>query len=175
MGGKVFSTGSNALFTPRMDPKVYEIILAHCLDALKALFPVIKSPTEAPEKTSFGDIDIIVSLEGSSFIQEQIDNPQRTTVWAAIEKKLKAVQVFQEGKLFRSKNIAIPWPIDIAEDVMAHQLAVESKVEYKAESKSGKASNKAGEPGHKADPKRRFVQVDIQLCSTNQELEWRVL
>lgn len=77
------------------------------------------------------------------------------------------------------KSVAIPWPIGLAEDTMARQLAVEALTEslegLKAESEQGEAGRRAVEPGHKAVPKCRFIQVDIQLCSTKQELEWRVL
>lgn len=177
MGGKAFSTGSDALYTPRMDPQVYETILANCFNALKALFPVIKAPIEAPEKTTFGDIDIAVSLVGSAFTKEDVEDPQKIAVWAAIEKELKAVKVFQEGKLVTSKSVAIPWPNGIDEDVLARQVAMEIMVGHKAEAERGEASSKAMMPGlgHKAESKNRFIQVDIQLCTTNQELEWRVL
>lgn len=176
MGGKAFSAGANALYTPRMDRKVYEIVLAQCFDALKAFFPVIKSPIETPEKTTFGDVDIFVSLEGSNLTLEEINDPTKTAIWTVIEKQLRAAHVSQEGSLACFKSIAIPWPVGSAEDVMAaRQLAAESMAGHKAESERGEASTKAVEPGLKATPKRRFIQVDIQLCSTKKELEWRVL
>ncbi|KAJ4414189.1 hypothetical protein N0V82_008091 [Gnomoniopsis sp. IMI 355080] len=174
MGGKAFSTGSHALYTPRMAPKVYEIVLADCLNALRPLFPTIRAPIEAPEKISFGDIDILVSLEGSAFTLDDINDPQKIVVWTAIEQALKAAQVFQEGKVVSSKSIALPWPINMSEDAMVSQLAVESMAGHKAESERGEASSKAAEISHEAESKNRFIQVDIQLCSTNQELEWRV-
>lgn len=175
MGGKAFSTGSRALYTPRMAPKVYEIVLADCLNALKPLFPIFKAPIEAPEKITFGDIDILVCLEGSPFTPDNIKDPQNIAIWTAIEKALKAVQVFQDGKFISSRSIAVPWPINLGEDVMASQLAVESMAGHEAESERGEASSKAVEISHEAEPKNRFIQVDIQLCSTNQELQWRVL
>lgn len=175
MGGKAFSTGAHALHTPRMDPKIYAFVLADCFNALKPLFPAIKSPIEAPEKATFGDIDILVSLEDSAFTQDDIDDPQKTVIWTAIEKALKAVQIFQEGKLVSSKSIAVPWPIGTSEDAMASQLDAELKAGHKAESERDEASSKAVENSHEAEARDRFVQVDIQLCSTNEELEWRVL
>ncbi|KAJ4394284.1 hypothetical protein N0V93_003501 [Gnomoniopsis smithogilvyi] len=157
-----------------MVPEVYEIVLADCCKAITPLFPIVKAPIEAPEKMTFGDIDILVSLEGSSFTQDDVNDPQKIAVWIAIEKALKAVNVFQEGKLVSSKSIAIPWPIDLSEDVMAGQVAVESAAGRKADSKRGEASSKAVGLSHEAEPTNRFIQVDIQLCSTNQELRWRV-
>lgn len=175
MGGKAFSTGSDALYTPRMVPKVYKTTLANCFNALMDLFPVVKAPIEAPEKATFGDIDLLVSLEGSVFTSEDINDHQKAVIWTAIERKLEAVQVFQEGKLFTSKSMAIPWPIRLSKDVMADQLAAESIAGHKAESEWGKANNKAVENVHEAETKSRYIQVDIQLCSRDQESEWRVL
>lgn len=175
MGGKAFSTGSDALYTPRMVPKVYEITLANCFDALTDLFPVVKTPIEAPEKATFGDIDLLISLEGSPFTSEDINDHQKADIWKAIERKLKAVQVFEEGKLAISKSMAIPWPISLSKDVMVDQLAAESIAEHKAESGWGKANNKAVETIHEAETKSRYIQVDIQLCSSDQKLKWRVL
>lgn len=79
MGGKAFATGSEALYTPRMHPEVYKVVLTDCVDVLMAMFPLTKSPIEAPEKTVFGDIDIITSLEGSVFTQEEIRDPRRSS------------------------------------------------------------------------------------------------
>lgn len=175
MGGKAFSTGSDALYTPRMVPKVYDTTLASCFDALADLFHVVKTPIEAPEKATFGDIDLLVSLEGSVFTSEDINDPQKAALWNAIERKLEAVQVFQEGKLFTSKSMAIPWPVGLSKDVMADQLAAEDIAGHKAESGWGKANNKAVETIHEAETKSRYIQVDIRLCSSGQDLEWRVL
>lgn len=175
MGGKAFSTGSDALYTPRMVPKVYEFTLANCFDALTDLFHVVKTPIEAPEKATFGDIDLLVSLEGSLFTAEDTNDHQKAAIWNAIERKLEAIQVFEEGKLFNSKSMAIPWPIDLSKDVMVDQLAAESIAGHKAESGWGEANNKAVETIHEAETESRYIQVDIQLCSSDQELEWRVL
>lgn len=175
MGGKAFSTGSDALYTPRMVPRAYQIILANCVNALESLFRVVKAPIEAPAKSTFGDIDLIVSLEGSAFTSEYINDLGKTAIWAAIEQKLKPVQVFQEGKLSTSKSMAIRWPTDLSKDIMADQWAVESIAGHKAESEWGKASSEAVETHHEAETKLRYVQVDIRLCYSDQELEWRVL
>lgn len=175
MGGKAFSTGSNALYTPRMVPQAYENILANCFNALKALFRVVKTPIEAPAKATFGDIDLIVCLEGSVFTSEDINDLQKTAIWTAIEQNLKAVQVFEEGKLFTSKSMAIPWPADLEKTIMADQSAVESIAVHKAESEWGKASSEAVETNDEAETKTRYIQVDIRLCYNDQELNWRVL
>lgn len=158
MGGKVFSTGINALYTPRMAPSVYNLTKAQCFAALKPFFSRVASPVEGPEKTSFGDIDILVSLEDSTFSTEQKSVPEKTAIWDAVEKALNAEQSYHTGKIITSKNIAIPWPTGLTDQNKADQWAVEEK---------------AGEDsvGHKA----RYIQTDIRLCADTKELEWRLL
>ncbi|KAI4175568.1 MAG: hypothetical protein LQ343_001559 [Gyalolechia ehrenbergii] len=53
MGGKTFATGHEPLPTPRL--------LSQFLAQLASFFEQVAAPVEAPEKTSFGDVDIIVS------------------------------------------------------------------------------------------------------------------
>lgn len=160
----MFSSGPNALFTPRMARGAYEHIQKSCFALLKPFFPCTKSPIEAPEKTTFGDIDILVSLQGSSFTDEEIKNPQKAAIWTVIEKQLNAVRSYQETKLI--KNFAIPWPTDLTKSVMARQLAVEAVVGYKAAAGGDKAAD------GKAELDFRCVQVDVHICATDQELEW---
>ena len=61
MGGKAFAAGPDPLLTPRMPPAIYHSLLTHYITQLAGFFVKVAAPVEAPEKTSFGDIDIIVS------------------------------------------------------------------------------------------------------------------
>lgn len=61
MGGKAFTSGNEPLSTPRMPPATYHSLLSQFLSQLVSLFNQVAAPIEAPEKASFGDIDIIVS------------------------------------------------------------------------------------------------------------------
>ncbi|KAI4242921.1 MAG: hypothetical protein L6R40_003794 [Gallowayella cf. fulva] len=61
MGGKAFSHGPEPLLTPRMPPAVYLPLLERYRVDLASFFERVASPIEAPEKTSFGDIDFLVS------------------------------------------------------------------------------------------------------------------
>lgn len=152
MGGNVFSPpGPDALNTPRMSPSVYNHVKEQCTTALKKLgFSRVVTPIEAPEKDSFGDVDILVCLEGSSFTSDaQLD----TSKWDRIEKALKAERSASQSRIgpdkqriIDSKSFAAPWPAGL------------------------------GSPGKsQAASGPRFVQVDVRACDTLQELEWRVL
>ena len=61
MGGKAFRTGPTPLSTPRMPPDVYYRLRNHYLSLLSTLYLQAETPIEAPSKTSYGDIDILVS------------------------------------------------------------------------------------------------------------------
>ncbi|KIX93927.1 uncharacterized protein Z520_10264 [Fonsecaea multimorphosa CBS 102226] len=59
MGGSVFKP--EGLSTPRMPPKVYNSVLAHTEELLRAHFKLVGHAIEAPAKSSHGDIDILVA------------------------------------------------------------------------------------------------------------------
>ncbi|KAI7787028.1 hypothetical protein LA080_001120 [Diaporthe eres] len=151
MGGNVFSPpGPDALNTPRMSPSVYNHVKDQCTSALKKLgFSRVVTPIEAPEKDSFGDVDILVCLEGASFTSNvQLDASE----WDRVEKALKAERSSSQSRIgpdkkriIGSKSFAVPWPAGL------------------------------GSPGDsKAASGPRFVQVDVRVCDTHQDLEWRV-
>ncbi|KAL8711754.1 MAG: hypothetical protein Q9220_003925 [cf. Caloplaca sp. 1 TL-2023] len=62
MGGKAFTIGPDPLSTPRMTPELYHSLLDKYLHRLTSFFERVGVPLEAPEKTSFGDLDILVSI-----------------------------------------------------------------------------------------------------------------
>lgn len=175
MGGKVFSSGRLALYTPRMCRAVYEQVQEYCFTVLKPLFPLVKSPVEAPEKTTFGDIDILVSLQGSLFTEDEMNQPDKTAIWTKIKKDMSAIRTHQETRLIM--NIAIPWPT-LDPESMARQLAVEAAVGEsggKAAGGGDEAVNAGNEAGEKAEPRQRAIQVDVTLCATDEELVWNKL
>ncbi|KAL8828503.1 MAG: hypothetical protein Q9170_006577 [Blastenia crenularia] len=61
MGGKAFAAGPEPLPTPRMPLDIYHVLLGEFSVKLAKLFERIATPIEAPEKTSFGDVDVIVA------------------------------------------------------------------------------------------------------------------
>ncbi|KAI3397478.1 hypothetical protein diail_10690 [Diaporthe ilicicola] len=172
MGGNVFASGPDALYTPRMDPSVYNHAKTQCTNALKDLgFSRVVVPIEAPEKESFGDVDIIACLEGTSFPPSaQLD----AAAWDLIENSLGAIRSHSEGRvgpekqrIIDSKSIAIPWPAGL-DQVEDDRAAVSGEdVQDLDVTAAGQAD------GPEAASKPRFIQVDVRLCDTQQELEWR--
>ncbi|CAN8099029.1 unnamed protein product [Discula destructiva] len=170
MGGKVFAAGCKPLYTPRMIPEVYRLALRQSIQALEPLFPSLKSPLEAPEKPSFGDVDILLSLDGAAFTQTELSDPKKNAVWAAINTALRAVRAFQGKNVFDSQSFAVAWP-DAGKNAWRRQLAFNQEVACEAESED-KAEYKATD----SDEVGRlwwYIQVDVRLCNNNHELEWR--
>lgn len=92
MGGKAF-----ALSTPRMPPDIYHLLRDHYLQLLSSLYTHTATPIEAPEKTSYGDIDILVSLPKSTSISAE-----------ALSKILGAERIFASGS--PTTSFALPYP-----------------------------------------------------------------
>lgn len=178
MGGKVFSAGHNPLYTPRMVPAVYEHVKKQCISALTPLFSRVESPVEAPEKASFGDIDILASLEGSNFPTRASTDP---SVWTRVQEVLGGVRSHHEArtgadgnKIIDSKNFAIPWPTDLSADECAAQILAEADQSAATVTSEGHVQgNEARETG--SHPKARYIQVDVNLCGSNEEFDWRRL
>lgn len=225
MGGSVFTKGVHRLYVPRMVPSVYKHVHSQLVTALRPLFPRIDKPIEAAEKHTYGDIDLLVSLEGSAFRDKQTKGPMFADAWAALDKALAPMQTHQTIAQWNSKHLAIAWPKGLTPDEMKSQLAEEArhlarqkaaKAEEKekqekqeAEEAAKKAAKESGVedkavPAEKAgtaemtkssphpDPSAgtpadenatiaelarldRYVQVDIHMCGTDQELEWQKL
>ena len=66
MGGNAFTSGPTPLTTPRMPPRLYYSLRDHYLSLLFPLYEEVATPVEAPSKTSYGDIDVLVSQPKST-------------------------------------------------------------------------------------------------------------
>lgn len=179
MGGKVFSSGGDPLFTPRLAREAYKQVRESCLAALRPLFPLVGTPVEAPQKTTFGDVDILACIEGSPLAaaDQGTQAASYDAIWSAVEAALQPRRTNQETPL--AKNFAVPWPLEMSALAMEMQLDVEREVVGGGE--AGSCGDEAVVSGRKADTCReaearpRFVQVDVHLCGTKHEYEWALL
>lgn len=179
MGGKVFSSGSNPLYTPRIALAVYEHVKKQCISALKTLFPRVECPVEAPEKATFGDVDLLVSLEGSKLSTGNFTNP---SAWTPIQKALRGVRSDYEvragadrKRVVDAMSIAIPWPTDLSAGEHAAQMLVEVGPSATHVASGGHVLEAGDMGGAKGVTKDRYIQVDVRLCDSNRELDWRLL
>ncbi|KAL8659856.1 MAG: hypothetical protein Q9226_000221 [Calogaya cf. arnoldii] len=96
MGGKAFSHGPKPLSTPRMPPAIYRCLLDQYHVQLAAFFEQVASPIEAPEKDTFGDIDLLVTKPRNDPFQI-----------AAIAKALNAERTLSMPPVY---SLAVPYP-----------------------------------------------------------------
>lgn len=98
MGGSAFS--QDKLSTPRMPPRVYEDMLARVEAQMRGHFRLVGHPLEAPEKTSYGDIDVVVAEplgEGVEVTGEFLAQVTGAHTW----KSTRGSGIF---------NLAVEWP-----------------------------------------------------------------
>ena len=61
MGGKAFAQLLPHASFPRIDAQTYQSLKQHYLSRLTPLFALVGVPAEAPEKTTYGDLDYLVA------------------------------------------------------------------------------------------------------------------
>lgn len=128
MGGSVFTKGVNRLYVPRLAKPVYRLVRSQLSATLSPLFPRVTKPIDGPEKSDHGDIDLLLSLEDSTFNEEQKKDPHKTDIWAAVEKALAPTRTHQESiTVVNSRIFALPWPKEVTGDEMIPQLALEAR------------------------------------------------
>lgn len=187
MGGSAFSSGPDALLTPRMPRDVYQQVLEECKTILRDLFIAVASPIEGPGKRDFGDIDILVALEketASCGKEEEEEKPggEQEDTTDRIVRALGAV------RKRRSKaaggdvllNLAIPWPgepwleTDISPD-KDEGTAASTETGDKRDMDDATAIYSAqSKAQQKPKPERGhpFIQVDVRICPDTDRLQW---
>lgn len=161
MGGKAFAAAQrlddhcSALPTPRMDGSTYAYARSWCHRKLAVLFANVGTPIEAPEKPSYGDIDIIVAgplLESPIDVstvngKSTVDLRQLNTVlMTALNAKACIVN---NGN--PTIHFAIPFPIEESLDF------------------GGYNRTQVG-----SDILETYIQVDVHFCETEKEFTWEL-
>lgn len=113
MGGKVFSTGPDALHTPRMPKAVYLSEKARCLSLLRSHFDAVDSPIDGPAKDDFGDIDFLLCGPKDPSLS-------RDEIVESLKNLLAATRVVvSENGADLAAHLAVPWPRDDDVDKVA--------------------------------------------------------
>ncbi|POR33892.1 Uncharacterized protein TPAR_05908 [Tolypocladium paradoxum] len=146
MGGSAFSSGENALYTPRMAKDIYETVKGRCHAILRERYVHVESPMDGPGKQDFGDIDILLAgpKDGTSTDERE--------GMSMVVMALGATRcIFNQGA---SSNLALPWPTLEPRPAPESNTSVSS-----AEAKDEHAEDK-------------FIQVDIHIFRSIKEMEW---
>lgn len=146
MGGAAFSSGENALYTPRMPKDVYETVKGRCHAILRDLYVHVASPIDGPGKQDFGDIDILLACPKDGTSTDEYEG------LSAVAKALGATRcIVSQGA---SSNLALPWP------TLDPAPAPEGNISVpETEAKDEHAEDK-------------HIQVDIQIFSSVRDMEW---
>jgi hypothetical protein len=141
-----------------MPPVVYQRAVSQCNAALRKLFVCVATPIEGPEKKDHGDVDILVALDRRvAFPQTPDDSILRAPkdLMEDVKRDLGA-QYAIVHPTGTSANLAILWPSDMNE----HAIIPEE------------APSVGGVAGTLEESKPKYIQVDIRICRSVDELYW---
>ena len=147
MGGKAFAQGSDPLWTPRLSPEEYFSTRNWYLELLKVLYRHVGTPVEAPGKTDFGDVDILVAGPTDILLSRR---PSPALPDAPLT----------NGKIFTQ-------PVTLTSHLPALKMLLhpERILHDRASATTSFAVN------HPSIPKA-FVQLDVHLCPSYNEWNW---
>ncbi|KAI1397270.1 hypothetical protein F4819DRAFT_90835 [Hypoxylon fuscum] len=153
MGGQAFASGDDPLFTPRMPPDVYQHVLKACHAKLQELFVIVTTPIPAPAKKDYGDVDIVLAWERkatfpASATADILTSPPPSShnIFQAAAHVLDAKRVIKTQSGVAA--IAVPWPSDLPDRIINTE-----------------------EDCHDDTLKPRYVQVDLHLCHSLEQLQ----
>lgn len=146
MGGNAFNTSSPLLSTPRMPPKIYNLVLQRTLTLLRQHFAQAASPIESPGKPDYGDIDICLSSPRSAPY-----DPARTPKAQVVETLARdlGAKAWIPGLKSQPMNLAIPWPSDAPHASPQDEVGESAKGEL-------------------------YIQVDVHIFPSEKELRWHL-
>ncbi|KAH6718760.1 hypothetical protein BKA61DRAFT_596214 [Leptodontidium sp. MPI-SDFR-AT-0119] len=156
MGGSAFID----LFTPRMPPDIYNLILSQTLTTIQKHFTHVSSPIEAPGKADFGDIDILCHGPLTPPYNPSLTPKAKVTETIAKELGAKSWIV---GKSMQGMNLAIPWP-DSHPDHSTSDENHETPGEGEGE----------GEEERAGGEEERFIQLDIHIFTSLKQYNWEL-
>jgi hypothetical protein len=173
MGGQAFTKGPDGLYTPRMPREVYEYVRDQCHALLRDLFVVVATPIEGPGKADFGDIDIFVTSKKEDYFgpsaASDLPGADEKLPFGTIEALLGAQRKFQERDNVASKfRLRLDYALtqlhcsgDNLTDAMVAVFAIPWP----------KLPEGIKDTVETASDKPRFIQVDVHICPTMENLE----
>lgn len=155
MGGAVFA--SDGIDTPRITSATYEQALAQVEHQLQDLFKIAIHAIAAPEKQDHGDLDLLVLALPDA-------RPDIDTIAQKINAVTYKIADFTNGIY----HFAIPWPAHINDKLSGNQLngvtdGPNTQRELSSQEELGLT-----------DQKPIYIQVDLTICQTEDELQWRL-
>lgn len=161
MGGKAFEGGS--IVTPRMPTKVYRETLEQVEGVLSTLFEAVAHAIEGPEKTTHGDLDILIVPHS--------DSP--TPSVEVIARLLGAVKWISWQKNGVAQ-FAIPWPEE-TEDIHPADTPAQALSELAIwETKDTNGSGTPVRSKKRGTTVEKCIQLDLNRFSNLQDMRWQL-
>ena len=110
MGGSAFTSGPDALSTPRMPLPIYELVKSQCASRLLTDFIIVASPIDGPGKSDFGDVDILVAWPKDEALRDATVITDKEAVMKRVGAILGAVRLSHDSGCIMSAHYALPWP-----------------------------------------------------------------
>ena len=160
MGGKAFGK----LLTPRMPPHIYKDTRDDLLILLRKHFLLAASPTQGPEKTDFGDIDILVCGPiDSNMTLPETGSPNIFALAGILNAK-----DWKEMKGNPTMHFAIPWPQTPSTNLPSNELSTTEYTEH--DQLKDYRPDSAIELS--LGIQDRYIQVDVTMCETCKMFHW---
>jgi len=143
MGGRAFA--DQGLHTPRMPETVYRAVLEQVESKFREHFTHVAHPVEAPGKSTYGDIDVLVA--------EPIDpTPKGDSLHSRFLAEIIGGERYVTAPGSSTTNIAIRWPKDLTGDIPPADVKSASGIVVCSQT--------------------TWIQVDVQICPTVDVMNW---
>jgi len=107
MGGQAFASHDPPLPTPRMPFEIFSTVLEKAQSALRQHYAYVESPIEAPGKTTYGDVDLLIT---GAFTKEFDPVKTRWNEVADSLAKILGAKASLRHSGISIVNLAVPWP-----------------------------------------------------------------
>ncbi|KIW26587.1 uncharacterized protein PV07_09669 [Cladophialophora immunda] len=172
MGGSVFKP--DGLSTPRMPPKVYDSVLSHAEELLRAHFKLVGHAIEAPAKASHGDIDILVAdpFDRNVTAGREVGRFLADLLGAEKWKKMSGTSTY---------HLALRWPKGFEDLLIADgdtsQMASDDEPSPRAADAVGTSSATTDSSTSSSLPiplgsTQKYIQADINVMPTSDYFRW---
>ncbi|KIV94684.1 hypothetical protein PV10_02428 [Exophiala mesophila] len=161
MGGRAFL--ANGLCTPRMTTNVYQQVLQNVETKLRNHFTFVGHPTEAPGKTTHGDLDIVVcQLKTKS---------QENGASGDFLARILGAYTWKRTPGNSEFHFALPWPewdFDLDQcpvrdlETTVQDLRISNNIQPDPTRPNAQIR------------KQIYIQADIRICPTHQVFQWHL-
>jgi hypothetical protein len=170
-----------------MPPAVYTHVRTTIHTELLSLYTHVETPIEAPSKTDYGDVDVLVyqllprwkaAVEDAALtVEDSSASKEKATESGPTEDQIAALlgaSTWKSNKGSEEIHFAIPWPVDFPCE-SARELAASSPPQASPATKiSSQLSTLSLSSSSSAPAATPCIQLDLHICPTLQTYNWQL-